>query len=440
MNAAPENILTEMKDFLGSPIAYYPALATLFCGDVKAALFVSQFLYWQKIKGEGEEIYKTIAELKRETGLSREEQDRIIKALVAAELLTVKVKGTPPKRYFGFDWAKITAGLSALNAKENISELKQIRAAFAQKSVTKGNNQFAANTQIEMRETHKSICVKGTNEFAASTQNKTYTTTENTTKITDKEFALTRPLLDETSNIGQETKQETLFGETSANGVSATDNKPAKTARKGAKSATKGKGGENIQLQTVEAVTSRSNAVTERVRSAHSFAVEIWFRFIQSRTGTRPVWTTEGGKEGKALKAILTQVDSGVAYFLEKGLIELPTQTEMDNLPILPFGGEIIDFTRLKKHEILKTDGRLFALIQHFGGFFCRFLEWDPFHQKNLTLSAIASQANSILQILNRNFIDIKIKNGQRTFQQIINEQAELIRRLDRERFGQQTV
>jgi hypothetical protein len=155
-----------MKDFLGSPIAYYPALATLFCGDVKAALFVSQFLYWQKIKGEGEEIYKTIAELKRETGLSREEQDRIIKALVAAELLTVKVKGTPPKRYFGFDWAKITAGLSALNAKENISELKQIRAAFAQKSVTKGNNQFAANTQIEMRETHKSICVKGTNEFA----------------------------------------------------------------------------------------------------------------------------------------------------------------------------------------------------------------------------------------------------------------------------------
>ncbi len=433
MNAAPENILTEMKGLLDSWIAYYPALATLFGGDVKAALLVSLFYNWQLTKNDGEAIYKTIAELKRETGLSRDEQDRIIKALTAAELLTVTVKGTPPKRFFGFDWAKINAALSALNAKENISELKQIRAAFGQKSVTKGNNQFAANAQI--------TCGKPANQFAANTQIDLRETRKTrhinnieTYKETTEEFALTRPLLNETTEICQEARQETLFGETPANGVSATDNKPAKTARKGAKSATKGKGGENIQLQTVEAVTSPSNEVTERVRLAHSFAVEIWFRFIQWRTGTRPVWTTEGGKEGKALKAILTQVESGVEYFLSNGKIFMPTPTEIQDLPKIYFNNEKIDFTRLKKHKILKEDERLFLLVQHFGYFFAAFDQWVKFHKKNLELTAVASRANSILQILNRNYLEF-IQNGPRNYQELIDEYVERIRR-ERERAG----
>lgn len=81
------------------PVAYIPALATI-TGSVKAALLLSQLLYWYGKGKWGKWTYKTIEELKIETGLSRKEQDTAIGKLKSLNILEVELKGIPRRRFF----------------------------------------------------------------------------------------------------------------------------------------------------------------------------------------------------------------------------------------------------------------------------------------------------------------------------------------------------
>lgn len=89
------------------PVAFNPVLAEI-VKSASAGLFMSQLLYWwNKGKNEGW-IYKTIDEVKKETTLSREEQDTAIRKWKELGVLEIKVIGVPPKRHFRIDIDKLT--------------------------------------------------------------------------------------------------------------------------------------------------------------------------------------------------------------------------------------------------------------------------------------------------------------------------------------------
>ncbi|MFA5272336.1 MAG: hypothetical protein WC412_08405 [Candidatus Omnitrophota bacterium] len=130
------------------PVAYNPDLARAL-GSAKAGLFLSQLLYWWGNGRKPGEIYKTIEEIKYETGLSRTEQETAIKICKKFKVLEATVKGIPAKRHF-----KI--GITNLVELMNASMLK----------------------------TNKLVCEKRAKELAEKKQ----TITENTTHNTYKEY------------------------------------------------------------------------------------------------------------------------------------------------------------------------------------------------------------------------------------------------------------
>ena len=80
-----ENI-TETLEGLGRQVQYFPELARCL-GDVKAAIFLGQLLYWWS-KRSGDGIYKTAEEWEEETGLSEKEQRRAREILKRFQILT----------------------------------------------------------------------------------------------------------------------------------------------------------------------------------------------------------------------------------------------------------------------------------------------------------------------------------------------------------------
>jgi len=81
------------------PIAYHPILAKAF-GSVKAAVFLSQLLYWHGKGKYGEWTYKTANQFYEETGLSRREQESARKLLKKKGVLEEKRAGVPARLHF----------------------------------------------------------------------------------------------------------------------------------------------------------------------------------------------------------------------------------------------------------------------------------------------------------------------------------------------------
>lgn len=98
--------VTKSLSDLGSPIAYYPSIARFLGGDVGAAVFLCQFIYWRGKVGD-RQIYKSRAEIEQETGLSDHIQKRICSMLKAREYVKIVKKGMPARNFYQFDWAKI---------------------------------------------------------------------------------------------------------------------------------------------------------------------------------------------------------------------------------------------------------------------------------------------------------------------------------------------
>jgi hypothetical protein len=139
-------------------IAFNPDLAKAL-GSAKAGLFLSQLLFWWGKGNNPNWIYKTIKEMKKETALSRAEQDSAIKICKKFNLLKTTRKGIPAKRYFWLDVPKIVELLESTLLKDNEQDCKKATNFIAKNSRTNTNN----NT----KNTNKKICFSS-NENKAS--------------------------------------------------------------------------------------------------------------------------------------------------------------------------------------------------------------------------------------------------------------------------------
>ena len=111
------------KFFPMRPIAYQPGLSLVF-RSVPVGVIVSQLLYWHE-KGKNPEgwIYKTIEELKAETGLSRHQQDKAIRKCIDYGFLETKLAGIPARRHFRLNVEALQKLLPGLKEKANIHYL-----------------------------------------------------------------------------------------------------------------------------------------------------------------------------------------------------------------------------------------------------------------------------------------------------------------------------
>lgn len=94
------NYQSQLYEILGiRPIAYNVAFVKI-TGSVNSALFLSQLLYWFG-KGKWDNwVYKTIKECEKETGLSRKQQEKAVDKLVEKNIVQLKLKGIPRRRFF----------------------------------------------------------------------------------------------------------------------------------------------------------------------------------------------------------------------------------------------------------------------------------------------------------------------------------------------------
>ncbi len=104
----------------GRVVAYYPGLARR-VGGVKAAVMLSQLLYWSGVpvvRQRGGWLYKSVEEMERETGLTKAEQQTARKALLALGLVEARLKGIPRTWFYRVDLPRLAALVEAPGAND----------------------------------------------------------------------------------------------------------------------------------------------------------------------------------------------------------------------------------------------------------------------------------------------------------------------------------
>lgn len=93
---------------LGRPIHYYPAICHALDGDVRCAMFLSNFYFWEGKQDDAAGwIYKSQKEIRLETGLNRYSQEQARKRLKEFNIMEEKLVGKPPVMHYRFDWQKL---------------------------------------------------------------------------------------------------------------------------------------------------------------------------------------------------------------------------------------------------------------------------------------------------------------------------------------------
>ncbi|WP_172741369.1 hypothetical protein [Citrobacter youngae] len=114
--------MSSLIKLLDRPVAYQPAFAQLRAGKVKsgpsAAVLLSQFVYWHNRMG-GEWMYKTREDIKKETGLSRDEQETARKRLVALGVLQEELRGVPATVHYKINTGRLEVLLLAPDQAES---------------------------------------------------------------------------------------------------------------------------------------------------------------------------------------------------------------------------------------------------------------------------------------------------------------------------------
>jgi len=87
-------------------ILFNPKLGEI-SGSANAGLFLSQLLFWWGKGRNPNSIYKTVNEIKKETCLTRRQQETAIRKWKELGVLTVKLRGIPPKRHFTINLEKL---------------------------------------------------------------------------------------------------------------------------------------------------------------------------------------------------------------------------------------------------------------------------------------------------------------------------------------------
>jgi hypothetical protein len=162
------------------PVAYYPSLARA-VGGVRAALMLSQLLYWSSTKS-GSEFYKSVQELIDETGLSIDEQATARKQLIQCGAIRARRQGWPATWHYQPDLDRISELLSGIQIR-TLPESDDARLLQRQTLTTPESD----DARIRRRKNH----VKSGNRFGGK-PNLTEgaineLNTENTTENTNQE-------------------------------------------------------------------------------------------------------------------------------------------------------------------------------------------------------------------------------------------------------------
>jgi len=103
MTMVNEGITALLDTVLSKPIAFHRIFAAI-AGGVTEGVFLSQAYYWSfRTTMEGEWFYKTMEDWEDETALTRSEQEKARKKLIALKILEVKKEGLPCKLYYRID-------------------------------------------------------------------------------------------------------------------------------------------------------------------------------------------------------------------------------------------------------------------------------------------------------------------------------------------------
>lgn len=118
-NGHREPYRAALQTLLGCrPMAYYPRLADL-AGSVKAAVMLSQLLYWNgdpAVQQREGWLYKSVNDMTAETGLSKVEQQTAREQLTTAGLINARLAGMPRIWWYQVDLDKISDLLAGVPA------------------------------------------------------------------------------------------------------------------------------------------------------------------------------------------------------------------------------------------------------------------------------------------------------------------------------------
>lgn len=147
--------IQDAGELFGQALSAYANVRRTFGVTTEALL--SQFLYWQgKEKDPDGWIYKRMAEIEFETGLTEKEIETARKKLRSIGVLSEKRKGCPPVVYFKFDWQRATDLLAAQRemnlSRGEVSELGQTVEIENLDNSTNEPNQLDPNGLIKKAE------------------------------------------------------------------------------------------------------------------------------------------------------------------------------------------------------------------------------------------------------------------------------------------------
>ena len=135
-------------DLLDRPIAYHRVFATL-TGSVKAAVMLSQAVYWQKRAKQADGWwYKSAEEWEEETGLTRHEQDTARKAF--EKYLKSDLRGVPATLHWKVADEALSADLFALNSQSSLP--KSVKLVSGKASNINMNTETTTETTTETRD------------------------------------------------------------------------------------------------------------------------------------------------------------------------------------------------------------------------------------------------------------------------------------------------
>lgn len=133
-------------DLLDRPIAYHRVFVTL-TGSVKAAILLSQAVYWQKrAKQKDGWWYKTAEEWEDETGLTRHEQDTARKQ--CEKYLKSDLRGVPARLFWKVDDDALSADLIAVSEQTSLTESGKLD----ERKTANLNTETTTETTTEKRE------------------------------------------------------------------------------------------------------------------------------------------------------------------------------------------------------------------------------------------------------------------------------------------------
>lgn len=159
------------------PVLYNPAIARH--TSIEAAILLSQFLYWQQVKGPEEWFYKTEHEIEQETALSRHESLTARQQLVKLGIIEQNRRGVPPINHF----------------RVNLEKLQDVLGCGNQLSA-KRTIDYPPSGQLNNREADNYLYCKSTSE---STSESTSLPLASRRQETDPRFTATRNHIEELS-------------------------------------------------------------------------------------------------------------------------------------------------------------------------------------------------------------------------------------------------